>query len=157
MDNGSITSNDQAELRWAFENLSNIFEPYKFFLQQFVTNETSIQADIDKELVEKTPEQVKLLGLQWNRVKDTLTTRPIELDGKADTKRLILKSIASVYDIFGFTGPILNRARLFLHGLQCDSSLSWDCKLSEELLREWRNICKQANSAPSIDIKRFFG
>ncbi|XP_068242385.1 uncharacterized protein [Palaemon carinicauda] len=42
MDNGSITSNTAEELLWAFDNLKNIFKPYKFCLQQFVTNDKEL-------------------------------------------------------------------------------------------------------------------
>ena len=128
-----------------------------FFLQQFVTNDDEVQAIIDKDSGEETPEEVKLLGLLWNHKLDTLTTRPLQLDSKANTKRLVLKTIAGHYDIFGFTGPIMNRARLFLHKLQCDTSLSWDSKLSEENLRDWKNISKQVNSCPALSIDRFVG
>ena len=157
MDNASITSNNSEYLKWAFDNLSKIFEPYKFRLQQFVTNDDEIQAAIDQGLKDPTSDEVKLLGLTWNRKKDTLSTRPLHLDNKANTKRTILKTIAAHYDIFGFTGPILNRARLFLHRLQCDKSLGWDTRLSEEIIKEWKNISSQANASPNIQVKRFVG
>ena len=108
-------------------------------------------------LTEPTPESVKLLGLAWNRKQDTLSTRSLHLDNKANTKRLILKTIAAHYDVFGFTLPLLNRAKLFLHKLQCDSSLKWDSRLSDELLREWKNITNQFNASPNIEINRFMG
>ena len=157
MDNGGIGANTSDELKWKIENLSCIFEPYGFGLQQFITNDSSIQTEIDRNLNEETPETVKLLGLQWSRTTDALSTKSLMLDGKANTKRLILKSIAGHFDLFGFTGPILNRARLFLHGLQCDSTIGWDSPLSEDLMHEWRKICKQVNSSKDINIDRFVG
>ena len=157
MDNGSITANDTEKLRWAYKELGNIFEPFQFFLQQFVTNDKDLQEEIDQTSEEKTPDTVKLFGLQWNRISDSLSTRSLTLDCKANTKSLILKTIAAHFDIFGFTGPLLNIARLFLHNLQCDKSLTWDFVLSDKLQREWRNICKQINSSTNIEIKRFVG
>lgn len=157
MDNGSICANDGQRLRWAYSQLRDIFEPYKFFLQQFVTNDLDLQVDIDKNLPEATPSEVKLFGLNWNRLEDTLSTRTLILNCQANTKRLILQTIAAHFDLYGFTGPILNRARLFLHSLQCDKSLGWDTNLSHELVREWINICRQANSSPPIKIPRFIG
>ncbi|XP_068247851.1 uncharacterized protein [Palaemon carinicauda] len=157
MDNGSITSNTAEELQWAFDNLKNIFEPYKFFLQQFVTNDKELQDKIDENESKKTSTEVKLLGMVWNRLDDTLRTRHLQLDIGADNKRKVLKSIAAHYDVFGFTGPILNRARLFLHKLQCDGSFDWDMKLDDSLLREWKNICRQVNASPEIKIQRFVG
>ncbi|XP_068224198.1 uncharacterized protein, partial [Palaemon carinicauda] len=154
MDNGSITSNTAEELQWAFDNLKIIFEPYKFFLQQFVTNDKELQDKIDENESKKTSTEVKLLGMVWNRLDDTLRTRHLQLDIRADNKRKVLKSIAAHYDVFGFTGPILNRARLFLHKLQCDGSFDWDMKLDDSLLREWKNICRQVNASPEIKIQR---
>ncbi|MEL7307448.1 MAG: hypothetical protein AAGK05_05915, partial [Pseudomonadota bacterium] len=76
---------------------------------------------------------------------------------KASTKRQILSSIASQFDLFGFNGPILNRSRLFLHDLQCQMNIGWDDHLSKELLQEWQNIVKQANLSPEISVSRFVG
>ena len=82
MDNGGIGANTSDELKWKIENLSCIFEPYGFGLQQFITNDSSIQTEIDRNLNEETPETVKLLGLQWSRTTDALSTKSLMLDGK---------------------------------------------------------------------------
>ena len=44
-----------------------------------------------------------------------------------------------------------------MHELQTNRNINWDTKLSEDLLRNWENICKQVHSAPDISIKRFVG
>ena len=75
----------------------------------------------------------------------------------ADTKRKILKTIAAVFDPYNFEGPILNRARVFLHELQSDKNIDWDSKLDREKLRNWNNITKQYNSSDKVNIKRFVG
>ena len=56
-----------------------------------------------------------------------------------------------------FYGPLLLRSKLFLQKLQLDRSLTWDGVLSQELLREWVNICKQVNATPSLEFPRFVG
>ena len=156
MDNGAVTGTAE-EVKWAFDVLPSIFSPYKFELQQFMTDIPSIQESADQLSGEKTPSHVKLLGLQWDRVSDTISAPAIELCSDCKTKREILKSIASQYDVFNFHGPMLNRARLFLHSLQCDSSLGWDDKIDASRLSEWKNIVKQANAAESVQIPRFVG
>ena len=75
----------------------------------------------------------------------------------ACSKREILASIASQYDVFNFNGPLLNRARIFTHELQVNHKLSWDTKLSTELVRQWKNIVRQTNSSLPLEIKRFLG
>ena len=156
MDNGAYTTDNPDRLVWAFQKLRGIFAPYKISLQQFVTNQTSLQTFID-ENQEQTPETVKLLGIKWNRLTDTFTTNRLHLNLEANTKRLILRSIHENFDPFNFNGPLLNRARIFMHELQTNRNLNWDTKLSDDLLKEWKNICKQVNSAPEISLKRFVG
>ena len=111
----------------------------------------------DKFNSEDTPLKVKLLGLMWNRDTDTLSAPQINLDKNANTKRLVLRSVAGQYDSHGYQAPLLNRAKLFLHNLQCDSKLGWDTVLSSENLKEWKNIVKQVNNLDSIEINRSMG
>ena len=108
MDNGSVTFDNEKDLNWAFQQLSTIFEPYSFYLQQFVTNSSVLQNKIDVKDKVSTPDSCKLLGMQWNRVDDKIGPKPINLNANADTKRLVLQTINAVYDVFGFFIPILN-------------------------------------------------
>ena len=89
VDNCSVATDDIKKLQWSFKQLNEIFNPYCFYLQQFVTNDAILQAQIDSSLSDedKTPDQVKLLGLQWNHVNDTISTNPISLSIQANTKR----------------------------------------------------------------------
>ena len=101
----------------------------------------------------------RLLGTKWNVKKDVISTNDFSLNKDANTKRSILRmrSIASEYDIFNINGPMLNRARLFMHSLQCTKNLAWDDVLEEEKIREWRNIVKQYNSSHPIELEKSFG
>ena len=157
MDNGCITTEQTEELEELKKLLEQIFGPYQFHLQKFFTNNVELQTRLDNELHEETPEQVKLLGLKYNRKKDTIATAPLNLDGSANTKRTILSSLAGNFDIFQFAGPVLNRARLFLHKLQCSPEIGWDTPLSLPQLSEWRRIAKQVNASKPIDINRCVG
>ena len=157
MDNGAITANDPEYLRWSFEQLPDIFQPYKFELQQLVTNNLDLQGTIDQNLDKDTPCQGKLFGLTWDRISDHIFTRPIQLDSLAKTKREVLRTIASQFDIFGFNMPLFNRCRLFMHNLQCQKNLSWDKVLSPSQQNEWRNIVRQCNNAPPLKVDRSLG
>ena len=157
MDNGAISSNDAESLAWAYGRLSDIFAPYKFGIQQLITNDISLQKKIDLEMNIETPVTNKLFGLTWDRIQDEIFTRPLSLNANANTKRTLLKTIAAQFDIYGFNMPLLNRSRLFMHRLQCQKNLGWDQPLSQECIREWKNITKQANAAPPIRIDRYVG
>ena len=157
MDNCAISADEENYLNWSYGNLKNIFGEYGFSLQQFLTNNFKLQEKIDREYSVDTSIDSKLFGMKWHRDSDLISTKPINLNIDANTKRLVLKSIAEQFDIYNFNAPLLNRSKLFLHELQCDNQLGWDTKLSEDRLREWSNLVKQANSAPPIEIKRCVG
>ena len=158
MDNCAVSADSVDKIMWAYKQLQNIFNAYGFQIQQVYTNAKDIQDTINHDFnQDNTEEGVKLFGLVWNRKEDTLSIQKLFLNEDAVTKREILSSIASNFDIFNFNGPLLNRARLFLHELQCRSELSWDAKLSEMYLKNWKNIVKQVNAAPQINIDRFVG
>ena len=157
MDNGAISSSNTNELFKSYENLVEVFSKYKFDLQQFYTNCSELQARIDGTDSDEAPEVVKLFGMEWNRKLDVLQPPKIELDLNANTKRLVLRSLNSVYDVYNIYGPILLRSRLFVQKLQSSKDLKWDENLSEDLVKEWHNIVRQANSTPKVQIPRFIG
>ena len=64
MDNGAISTNTLGQLKENFNKLNNIFNPYKFHLQQFVTNSSELQTTLDESEETETPKVVKLLGIQ---------------------------------------------------------------------------------------------
>ena len=157
MDNGGVSAETSQDLQWAYQHVVGIFKPYKFDIQQVVTNDLSLQEEIDSHLENSTPEINKLLGLNWNRVSDEIFTRPISLNVTASTKRSILKSIAEQFDIFGFNLPLFNRCRLFMQRLQNQKGLGWDQPLNSQQLSEWRKIVKQCNAAPALKLSRYIG
>ena len=152
MDNCAIVGDDSDYLDWAFNKLNDIFKPYCFELQKFCTNDVQLKSKINDET--KTS---NLLGLQWNTEGDFLLTKPINLNINSTTKREVLSTIAAHFDLFNFNLPLLNRSRLYLHELQSDKNLSWDEVLSSERIKTWKKIAKQANSAPTLEIKRCVG
>ena len=157
MDNGSFTCNDRSEILEALDVIKGVLEPHKLFLQQFGTNDMEIQSIIDQINNTETADNTKFFGMNWQRSTDTFSPVKISLNSEANTKRKILSAINSVYDIFGLYSPVLLRAKLFLQNLLSTPALAWDAELSVELLKEWRSICKQANSVPQACIPRSVG
>ena len=157
MDNGCITSNDPNSISWAFKKLQEIFKEYRFSLLQFSTNLTDLQIKVDISFDSETGTSVKYFGMEWNRFHDTLSPGAIKLNPEAKTKRSILSTLNSVFDIFNVYGPILNRAKLFFQKLQLNKTLNWDSDLSSSEHREWVKITRQVNSCPTIELPRKIG
>ena len=157
MDNCCFSASNSDELIEMYEQLPGIFSPYGFDIQQCITNDVKLQNLINENEQIENDSDSKLLGLKWDKVWDNLRTKPFNLDRNAETKRSILSSIASQYDLFNYNGPIMNRAKLFLHKLQLDQDLGWDAKISDNLIKEWKNISIQVNNSPVLSIPRYVG
>ena len=81
IDNGAATMNNSVS------ELQEIFNRYKFELQQFTTNNERLQTEIDKNVGSTTPDTVKLFALNWNRVMDCIYAPKLELNVCAKNKR----------------------------------------------------------------------
>ena len=157
MDNLAWTSNDERALVAAYHNSVDIFDDFKFKLQQFNTNYLDLQIKIDEEMDDISDSSCKLFGMLWHKSTDKLSIRTFDLSVDANTKRLILSTLHTIFDPFGLCLPLLNRARLFLHKLQLNKELKWDTPLPTNLQKEWTNIVRQISTNPVIEIDRSFG
>ena len=156
MDNGCYSCHSEQELMDSYGDIKNIFESKQLLLQQFFTNSPHLQNSIDAEYSIETPNDVKFLGLNWNRSDDTLSPKAINLDKNANTKRTVLSSLNSIHDLFGLYTPMLLRARIFMQKVLTMYD-NWDEKFSPEVQSEWVLICKSVNAVPVICIPRFIG
>lgn len=106
---------------------------------------------------EGTGTEVKVLGMIWNREKDTLRAPEFKLNENASTARQVISTMKGAYDLFNINLPVLNRGKLFLQDLQCNKELRWDDKLTTAKLGEWKLISKQFNEYESLEVPRFIG
>ena len=154
VDNGAITANSSQDLQWAYSQLAGIFAPYQFNIQQCISNNVEMNGILSATEMEKT---VKLFGIKWDTSADALQLNKLSLKTGANTKREVLQSLASNYDLIGISLPVLNRAKLFMQKLQCTKGLGWDDPICAEDKRSWKNITDQINNASPISIPRFVG
>ena len=157
MDNLAFSSSVQDEITKVVPKIKAIFAEYKFNLQQFAVNVPSLQTALDTEYNVASENSTKLFGLMWNKSQDTIRVSNLYLNTEACTFRQVLQTIHANFDPLGLELPVLNRAKLFLHQLQMDTSLTWDIKLSPARLKEWTNIAKQLNNSIPTSIPRFMG
>ncbi|KRY58771.1 hypothetical protein T03_7489 [Trichinella britovi] len=80
----------------------------------------------------------KTLGILWQRESDLLTFRPPERVAEfPDTKRGVLKALASVFDPLGCLAPYTVKAKIIIQLLwQC--GVAWDDPLPPETETQWR-------------------
>ena len=155
MDNLAYSSNYKFDIDKAFHKSINIFSHFGFNLQQFGSNLSELESKFGEDSVESS--EIKLLGILWLKDKDLLTNKNVKLNIEANTLRSILSSVNSCFDPLALALPCRNRAKLFLHGLQKDGSITWDVPLGSDRLREWKKICKSYNAGVEPSIPRYIG
>ena len=93
------------------------------------------QSSYAKQQLGAKPGETKLLGMPWDKEKDTIAvvfpTQP-----SAPTKRELLGSLARIYDPLGLVSPIILAGKV-LYREVCDSRLARDKALSGVALDNW--------------------
>ena len=78
----------------------------------------------------------KLLGINWNKRRDTYA---VDVSSEVPTKvtqRAMLKKLASIYDPLGLLSPTLVDGK-HLYQLAVDEKKGWDGEITEELKSKW--------------------
>ena len=93
-----------------------------------------------KQTLGTTPSESKILGVQWNKETDTFGVN-LDIPETANTKRGMLKFLASVFDPLGLISPIMLLGKNMFREA-CDLKLTWDEELPTKLKKVWQKwIC----------------
>jgi len=95
---------------------------------------------------------VKILGLHWDPVTDTFSyhTSPVPL---TVTKRVVLSTIAKLYDPVGAIAPIIFWAKSLMQTIW-QSGLDWDDPLPPSLMTSWEKFASELHLVCEIKLPR---
>ena len=130
------------------ESVQTILSEAQFELHKWHSNVPALETDTlqeekiseqessyAKQQLGEKPGETKLLGMPWEKEKDTIAvvfpTQPLE-----PTKRELLGSLARIYDPLGLGSPTILEGKV-LYREVCDSRLAWDKALSGVALDKW--------------------
>ena len=147
-----------AETREALmETKSQVVDTLKsggMVLRKWASNDPSLLSPSESipALLDESNSSVKLLGVNWALIDDTLVPIPISL--LANTKRKILSEIASLFDPLGFLSPIIIKVKCFMQSLWTNK-LGWDDVLPENLQEQWTRIAQDISSWEEFRLERW--
>ena len=141
---GGATLEEANELK---KNSIEIFEDASFTLHKWHSNAavledpTCISSEREetyakKQLGQPKGEESSILGLGWNKVHDELSVSFPE-EKTEETKRGVLRKLATIYDPLGFVSPLTLQGKL-LYRTICEEKLAWDEELPTNIKREWK-------------------
>ena len=97
--------------------------------------------------------ETKLLGVPWNKKKDTIQiTFPGQITNA--TEREVLGKMAKIYDPLGLASPITLEGKI-LYREVCETRVPWDQKRPQELEISWQTW--ETNLPGKIEVPRSIG
>ena len=123
--------------------IRTVIQSCGFHLTSFNSNSSDILSKLPVEELSKTAQIHDLcnddssaLGIVWNTVEDTFSFKVNYTEHDIITKRILLKTLASVYDPLGLVSPFLMQAKK-LFQVACSLHIHWDDVLPPELFDAW--------------------
>ncbi|XP_066978940.1 uncharacterized protein [Macrobrachium rosenbergii] len=154
VDNFQFTSSDDNELVHFFFEANKIFAQAHLYLNEWMSNNDSLQT-IAKAYGISAGEQTahKVLGLNWDKEKGTLTLQQTKINNSSQTKREVLRTVARIYDPIRVLLPVTIRARIYLQNLW-KQQLDWDEQLPDSLQNRWVELSEDLEKCLDIFFPR---
>ncbi|GFX06023.1 integrase catalytic domain-containing protein [Trichonephila clavipes] len=98
-------------------------------------------------------EETKAHGMIWNPKLDCFLFRIEQQRPTSFTKRMVLSTIARIFDPLGLLGPIITWAKIFMQRLWL-LELGWSDELPFKEQKEWRRFIDSLKAVNNISIDR---
>ena len=133
------------------QNLTVALDRGNFKIRKWLSNKSDVS---DTEYYPKD-DIAMALGTRWNLVEDTLSVKEVTLNECTPTKRNILKTTASYYDVFGMLSGILVRPKMLLQKLWT-FDIDWDTPISpdSDLFHMWESVKRDLKDVGTVKIER---
>jgi hypothetical protein len=112
------------------------------------------QAELDEIADTTESDVVRMLGLKWDSVNDTLLLNQIELKKEVTTKREVLSETCRIFDPLGLFYPVTVRARLLIQKLW-KKGYDWDETIDPEYQDEWKCYERDASALFNLRVNRW--
>ncbi|XP_060608441.1 uncharacterized protein LOC132760480 [Ruditapes philippinarum] len=135
MDNVVTRTENVEAAKYLYIRSKRIFDDASMNLLEWASNR-----DVTESILPENRANETVLGLEWNRHKDTLAIQKVNKSTtQCVTKRVILSKIASVFDPLGIFSPVTLRGKVLIQTLW-KKKVDWDQPIDEEDIVVWHEI-----------------
>ena len=137
--------NNEAEVVYLKNSAKTIFKEGGFVLHKWHSNNPRLEEDdfdrnnselsYAKQQLGSKSSETKVLGIHWNKVRDTFEIR-FPLEKYKATKRGILKNLASIYNPLVFVSPMHLMGKI-IYQMICEKKLAWDNTIPSDFMKLW--------------------
>ena len=156
MDDVATTTDDKETAIKIADGIRAIMESADMPMHKFLCNDKSILANIPEEMHSKET-IVKILGVVWDSVKDTISikinTDEETVEDDRITKRILLQKVARQFDPTGIFGPV-NLAGKLLVKNAWDDDLDWDTPIEGPQKDACKTWIDQLQGLKNFEITR---
>ncbi|XP_070515395.1 uncharacterized protein [Cardiocondyla obscurior] len=99
-------------------------------------------------------EGYSILGLHWHPVTDSFTFKVNPTADLIPTKRQVLSETARLFDLLGWLGPVIVRAKILLQSFWLQK-IDWDQPLSIKDQETWKIFRKELRKIEEISLPRW--
>ena len=151
------------EAKQLSHELLDLWKEANMNARKWISNEMEALTDIPEEnlgstfMFEADSVGIKTLGVGWNNINDSFffTAKNISLANKI-TKRLVLSTIAKVFDPLGFLAPFVVKGKVLMQDIW-RGGYDWDTELSFELQKRFMDWISDLQFITSIKVPRHVG
>ena len=148
VDDINLGGNNVDEIRDLKQTAVSIFEEGGFELHKWHSNEVQLDGEAKndnestfaKDTLGTKAFESKLLGVGWDKQSDTLSVTFPESE-PTPTKRVVLRTLAKIYDPMGIASPLLLTGKLIFRDI-CERKIPWDSELPDDLKKRWEKWLK---------------
>ncbi|XP_018404138.1 PREDICTED: uncharacterized protein LOC108780819 [Cyphomyrmex costatus] len=97
--------------------------------------------------------EARILGIRWNRVKDTFHFHCEPVPASKFTKRIIVSEVTRVFDPLGLLGPVVVLAKLIIQELW-QIGIEWDEAVPPDIHMRWITLRSQLEVLNQLQIPR---
>ena len=101
----------------------------------------------------------KVLGTSWNPIEDklvfTFKSLTSYLAEEIVTKRVVLSSIAKIFDPLGILSPMFVAFKILFQDI-CKRDVDWDAPLDGDVLERWKSLLQDIQTILSFSIDRCY-
>ncbi|GFS67921.1 integrase catalytic domain-containing protein [Trichonephila clavipes] len=146
---GSESIEEVIELQ---HQLIEMFKTAGMHLHKWCGNLPEITSNL-QEYAFLESDETKALGIIWNPKLDCFLFRIEQQRPTSFTKRMVLSTIARIFDHLGLLGPIITWAKIFMQRLWL-LELGWSDELPFKEEKEWRRFIDSLKAVNNISIDR---
>eukprot|EP00794_Sanderia_malayensis_P008645 gene8645-biopygen6924 len=156
VDDINLVGESVEQVRDLKETSKEIFRKGGFELHKWHCNEPELDGESSndgeptyaKESLGTKPSETKLLGVKWDKGKDTLSITFPESE-EQPTKRVVLSTIGRIYDPIGIAAPALLTGKQIFREI-CERKIPWDAVLPDDIKNRWIKWLKNLPSELTI-------